>query len=259
MVVIPEPDDRLGKIVLIAECAQARRTQHKILARSRIEPQPAAGEDTKEVSAGKQKHGSRDGSDALDDAVRPLANLGWRFPIWTTVAEDLPVRAFFKNLGQHQPLIFAVVPLHEVGKLFRDGSKSRQFTGSGGALQWAGKNLRKCHALQALPKLLGVPLAVFRQRQIDAARVLARVRPCCVAMPSQVYHWKCFAHKVILLKMLDPIADFARLLQPALPTSTGACASFQHSAAMAQSSSARITRMCTRESAVAISQSREGC
>ena len=63
-------------------------------------------------------------ADALDYTICPHAHLCWRFAPRTAVPEQLPVRAFFKDLSRPQPLILAVVPLHKVRIYFGDGSKS---------------------------------------------------------------------------------------------------------------------------------------
>jgi hypothetical protein len=51
-----------------------------MLAALRLRPEPARGQDSKEVSAGEQQHGAVDGFNPFDDAVRPRRNLIERFP-----------------------------------------------------------------------------------------------------------------------------------------------------------------------------------
>ena len=128
MIVIPKPDHRLGKLVLIAERAQARRSQEKIPARwSRSERQPPGGKNSNEVSAGKEQYVSRNCADTLDHTVRPLAYLCWRFASRTAVSEQLPVWAVRKYLGRAPPFILTVVPFHQVRISFGYGAKPGQF------------------------------------------------------------------------------------------------------------------------------------
>src|SRR5271169_3733118 len=158
MIIIPKPDHRLGKLVLIAERAQARRSQEKMPAYwSRTERQPARGKHSNEVSAGKEQYDSRNCADTLDHTVRPLASR-------TAVSEQLPVWAFRKYLGRAPPFILTIVPFHQVRISFGHGAKPGQFTGSGRALQRAGKHPGKCHALEALSEPPGVALAIWSQR-----------------------------------------------------------------------------------------------
>ncbi len=55
VIVIPKPDHRSGKIMLVAEGAQAGRTQKKVSAFwARTESQPASCQHTNEMPAGKK-------------------------------------------------------------------------------------------------------------------------------------------------------------------------------------------------------------
>src|SRR5271165_383503 len=106
--------------------------------------------------------------------------------------------------------------------------------------------------------------------------MLARETPFRVAMPRYIQNWRCFTH----LNLYPPWSIHTSTpsswlvgpppwpagasLAPTWPATfldgllAAACASFQHSLAMAQSSSARITRTRTRDPAVDISASRVG-
>src|SRR6266705_4096471 len=111
--------------------------------------------------------------------------------------------------------------------------------------------------------------------------MLARETPCRFAVTCHIQHWKQFAHGIFLHQpgrnrnrsnlaadfgvafgtttpLSFPSGSFSATLQFVVTTCVAACTSFQHSLAIAQSSSARITKTRTRESAVEISLSREG-
>jgi hypothetical protein len=91
---------------------------------------------------------------------------------------------------------------------YRSSSKARQFAGAGSALQGAGKHFGEFHALQAFPESHGVALAIWSQRQVAKAGMLAGVSPSGVAMPRHIHHWKYFAHAVSLLRTLNSLAVF---------------------------------------------------
>src|SRR6266567_2460281 len=91
---------RATLFVLITERAQACRAEQKISApSSRTKCQPSGGQDPNKVSAGKQQYVSSDTADTLDHAVRPRADLFWRFASRSAVAEQLPVWTFSKDFS----------------------------------------------------------------------------------------------------------------------------------------------------------------
>src|SRR5580698_918881 len=139
--------------MLITERAQARRVQQQMLSHAAwAESQPAVGQHPDEMSAGKKEHIAGDCSGTLHHAIRALTYLRRRFATGAAVSEQLPVWTFSQDLGRAQPLIFAVVPFHEIGIGFRKGCEPRQFAGTRRALQGAGKYLCELHALQPFPK-----------------------------------------------------------------------------------------------------------
>ncbi len=161
--------------MLITQRAQARRANEQILCHAPwIESQPAAGQNPDEVSAGKKEYVGSNCADTPHHAVRPFAYLCRRFATWAAVPEQLPVWTLSKNLGQEQPLVFPVVPFHEVGIRLRHGAEPRQFTGSRCTLQRAGKYLCELQAFEPFPKAPRVAFTLRGQRQVGKTGVLAR-------------------------------------------------------------------------------------
>jgi len=101
MIVIPKPDHRLREIVFVPDRAQARRAQQNVPTHiSWVLPKPPVGNNSNEMSAGKEQHISMKGPDTLNDTVCPLAYLCWRFASGGAVAEQLPAWTLCKNLGR---------------------------------------------------------------------------------------------------------------------------------------------------------------
>src|SRR5262245_10484281 len=194
--VVPQSNHRLGTVVLIAEGTQARRAQQEESARSRLETEPAGGEHAQEVAARKEQHVSLDGADTAHHALRPDADLVRRFPTGTAVAEELPVRTLRKDLGAATPLVFAVVPLEQVGIDRRHGGEAGELAGPKRALQGTGKHPGERQPLQPFPEPARVALAALGQRDIREPGVLPGEGPGRFTMPRQVRDGEHRAHTI---------------------------------------------------------------
>src|SRR5215470_16220558 len=53
-IIVPQPDRRLGQVVLVTQRAKARGTQHEVPAGRRFEAEPAGSEHPQEMTARKQ-------------------------------------------------------------------------------------------------------------------------------------------------------------------------------------------------------------
>jgi len=84
------------------------------------------------------------------------------------------------------PFVITIIPFDQVTVRFGRGSKSGEFTRSGGALQGAAKDLRKADSPKTFPQKPSVAFASFGQRQIGEARVLAGNAPGRLAMSGEV-------------------------------------------------------------------------
>src|SRR5262249_12706114 len=99
MVVIPEPDNWLRQVMLIADRAETGRIQQKIPSpNSRAEAQPAGDQYANKMSTGKKKYIFGNITDPCDDTVRALADFCGRLTLRSAIAEKLPVRVFLENL-----------------------------------------------------------------------------------------------------------------------------------------------------------------
>src|SRR5262245_62284010 len=96
---------------------------------------PAGGEDSNEMPAGKQQHFTLHGAHTAHHAVCPEGHLLRRFTSGATIAEELPFRTLCTDLDSAQPLVLPIVPLNQVRIDFGGRAESGQFTSPKGALQ----------------------------------------------------------------------------------------------------------------------------
>src|SRR2546425_10478142 len=97
-------------------------------------------------------------------AVGPRRNVFWRFAPRAAVAEQLPVRAFGKDVSRAPAFVLAVVPFDQVGVNLGHRPEPSQFAGPHGPTQGARKYRRECHRVQPLTKLSRIALSVLGQR-----------------------------------------------------------------------------------------------
>src|SRR5204862_6502697 len=77
-------------------------------------------------------------------------------------------------------------------------TEAGQLAGASSALQGARQDLREGQTLQPLTKAAGVALSALRQRDVGQAGVLARHRPCRLAVAGQVNDRQLLAHNYVL-------------------------------------------------------------
>src|SRR5262245_53188610 len=116
---VPQADDRLRQVVLVPHRTEAGRSEHEVLARPRLQPEPACGEHPEKVSAGEEQHVTSDGPHTLRHPIGPRSDLIRRFPSWAAVAEQLPAGALDVDLGAGAAFVRAVVPFVQVRVDFR--------------------------------------------------------------------------------------------------------------------------------------------
>src|SRR5229473_4428211 len=163
MCVVPSPDGRLGKVVLVAEEAEARGAEREIAPSRRFEAEPAGGDHAQDMGARKHQDIAADGAHAADDAIGPCADLVRSFPTRATVAEQLPIRALPEDLGGAAAFILAIVPFRQIRIELGLAAETRQLTGPDRALQGAREYLGKGQSAQPLPEGPGVAFAALGQ------------------------------------------------------------------------------------------------
>src|SRR5262249_51638991 len=138
---VPQANHRVGRLPLVAECAQARRAQHEEPAvDARRDAEPARRQHTAEVTAREQEHVTPKGARALDHPGGPRADLlGCRAP-GTAIAEELPVWTLRTDLCGATALVLAVVPLDQLGIDLRNRGEAGQLTRPGRSLQGTGEH-----------------------------------------------------------------------------------------------------------------------
>src|SRR4051794_38368284 len=97
--VVPEADHRPRRVVLISQGAETRRLQQKISSRGRRQSQPSRGQNSQEMSAGKEQHIPVNSPHALNDAIGPRADLLRRFAPRRTIAKQIPARILEMDVG----------------------------------------------------------------------------------------------------------------------------------------------------------------
>src|SRR6476660_4264914 len=170
--VVPKVDRGLLRAVFIAQAAQASRTEHERSAEQRFQPNPTRSQYSKKVAAREKQNVSGNFTDALHDTVCPRRNVFWRFAARAAIAEQLPVRAFCKDLSRAAAFVLSIVPLDQVTVSFSLGFEPSKFTRPHGPTQGTGKYHLKCHPVQPLAKLSGIALPAFGEWEIGEAGVL---------------------------------------------------------------------------------------
>src|SRR6266576_4985976 len=204
-ILIPQSDYRLGQVMLITERTQAGRAQKKMSSGSpRFESEPAGGEHSNKMPAGKNQRVSPDLAHPAHHAIRPRADLSRRLSPGTTVTKQSPVRPLLQDISCAAALVFSVVPFDQIGIDFGHGTEASQFAGASGSLQQAGEHLGDAKFAQSFPEPSGVAGAALSQWQIGQSRMLAGEAPSGFAVAGQVNDWKCFAHSFGHSKMAVP-------------------------------------------------------
>src|SRR5215469_11475433 len=131
--IIPEADHRLGQVMFITHRTHASRARDEVPAGSSFEAEPAIGEHTQEMPAGKEQHVPLDGPHSAHHVIGPDTNLFWGFSSRTTIPEQLPVRALGVNFNSAAALIITVIPFQQVAIYLGNVPKASQFACSGRA------------------------------------------------------------------------------------------------------------------------------
>src|ERR1700751_5791356 len=143
------------------------------------------------MSARKNQHVAFDGAHAMDNAIRPRADLFRKFSVRAAVTEQIPVGSFCTNLYGADTFVITVIPFDQIAIDFGYRAKACQFAGSHGALQWTRPHLRENQSGQPFSKTRGVALATLGQRQVGNPRVLARYAPGGLAVARQINGKNC--------------------------------------------------------------------
>src|SRR5262249_43135628 len=104
---------------------------------------PARYEHAQHVSMRKQRYVAIDRARPGDHPVDAATNLLWCLAAWASVPEEEPPRPHFLDLLGRQPLVVAVVPLHEVGVDDRLVAQACQLAGLSRPLHRTAENKRK--------------------------------------------------------------------------------------------------------------------
>src|SRR6266852_386940 len=162
--IVPQMNGGLIHTVFMAEAAQAGRVEHQRSADNCFHPNPTRGQHSEKVATREKQNVAGDSAYSLHYAVCPRSNVFWRFAPRAAVAEQLPVRAFCKDVSRVAAFVLAIVPFDQVTVNLGHGSKPSQFARLHGPTQRTGKHLRKCHPVQTLTKLVRIALSVLGER-----------------------------------------------------------------------------------------------
>ena len=173
--IVPESNDRPGKIAFIAQGTKTRRAQHEVPAIGCwCESQPAGCEDPNEMSAREEQYVSANGLHSGNNPVRTGSDLFWAFTARAAVAEQVPVRAFRADICTPASFVLAVIPLDQIGVDLRHRAIPCKFASVLRTLQRACKHPRETQPAQALAEPPGSLLAPFRQGKVSEPSVLPR-------------------------------------------------------------------------------------
>src|SRR5437667_2134916 len=197
--IVPQPDRGLGRAVLVTQCAQARRAQHERSAVNWLNPDPACGQHSEKMSAGKKQNISSHRAPAAHDAISPRSDLLRRFAARAAVAEQLPVRTFSQDVNREAAFVLAIIPFDQVSASFSYGSEPGQRTCPHGALQGAGEHFRKLESAQAFSQPSRIALPAVSERQISKTGVLTGDCPSRFAVSGQVDDREAVAHVLLLM------------------------------------------------------------
>src|SRR5262249_30666588 len=184
---VPQPDHRARRLVLVAERAQARRAEHEEPAvDARFEPEPTRRQHPDEVAAREQQDVPPDRAHAPDHRVGPRADLPGRLASRAAVAEELPARTLRPDLGGAAALVLAVVPLDEIRIDLGDRGETAQLARPERTPEGTREYLGERQLPQPLAEPARVALAAFRERDVRESGVLPRERPRRLAVTRHV-------------------------------------------------------------------------
>src|SRR5271165_6868925 len=148
--IVPQSNDRLGEIALIAEDGERGRLKVEITAERAIDAQPARGKHAQQMSAGEHEYIGADRAKARNYAIGASGDLRQRLPARTPVAEDLPLGTLAANLRGPLAFIGAVIPLDEIRIDACDRAKARQRARSARTFERTRDHARGLQSRQAL-------------------------------------------------------------------------------------------------------------
>src|SRR5205807_566138 len=122
------------QIVLVAENAEAGGSEQEVAAGSRVEPEPAGGEDPQDVRTREYQDVALNGAHALNHPVGPCSHLVRRFASRAAVTKEEPARELGEDLGGAPALILPVIPFGQVGIGFGQTAEPGQLGGPSRAL-----------------------------------------------------------------------------------------------------------------------------
>lgn len=145
---IPEADDRLFQVVMIAENAVCGGVEIQMAGVCRGKAEPTDCKDMQQVAMCEDEHLATEHPYPVNHTLGARTDCLQRFSVRTTVLEQTPAWSLGLNLRRAPAFVGTVVPFHQVGIRLRAISKTRQFRRPLCALQWAGENLEEALALQ---------------------------------------------------------------------------------------------------------------
>src|SRR5262245_37759300 len=107
---VPETDDRLAQVVLVAEGAQARGPEEKPAARRRLLAEPSRRQDPQEVAAREEEEVASGAAKARDHPVGAKADRSRRLAAGASVPKERPSRTVGDDLRGRPSFVPAVVP-----------------------------------------------------------------------------------------------------------------------------------------------------
>ncbi len=110
---------------------------------------------------------------AGDDTIGARADIGGLLAVRAPVAEQEPAGPAGEDFAALPPLVVAVIPFEQVGIKLGGVAESGERASAGRTLKGTGENPVKLQPLEALAETPGFALALFREGNVRASRMLA--------------------------------------------------------------------------------------
>src|SRR3984957_16871706 len=123
---------------------------------------------------------------AGDDAIGAHADVGWLLAVRAPVPEQEPAGALAEDFTGLMPFVVAVVPFEEVGIDRRGLTESSERASARRTLKRTREDPVKRNALKTLAEPSRFAFALFRQRNVGAASMLAACAPFGFAMADEI-------------------------------------------------------------------------
>jgi hypothetical protein len=171
------PNLKRWELAIVAKNVQRRRIEQEMFAIACRQVDPSGGNNAQDMTVREQGDVSVTGVDLGENAIRARADLIRCLSAGAAVAKNRPVRPGQTDFFCLEPLIFAIVPLDQVGLDVGTLAKPGQLAGFASALKWTSENQRKSLLGEERLKKPRSHPSIFGEWNVGYTRVLAIEAP----------------------------------------------------------------------------------